>query len=213
MATPRQRRLRDYWDRQAASYDRRMGATERRFFADTRAWVCGQARDRTLEVAVGTGLNLPHYPAAVDLTGLELSPGMLDVAARRAAQLGRTVDLRQGDATALPFDGAAFDTVVCTFALCSIDDEPGALREMLRVLRPGGLLLLADHVTSSVPPVRALQALVDLVTVPLYGEHFGRRPLRTVRALGLTVERHERRKLGIIECLAARKPADRPSTD
>ncbi len=87
---------------------------------DSRSWVCGQARGDTLEVAVGTGLNLPFYPAGVELTGIDFSPAMLGVAQTRARQLGRTVDLRQADAHALPFPDALFDTVVCTFALCAI---------------------------------------------------------------------------------------------
>lgn len=71
---------------------------------------------RTLEVAVGTGLNLPFYPAEADLTGINFSPAMLAVARRRAGHLGRAVDLREADALVLPFRGACFDTVVCTFA-------------------------------------------------------------------------------------------------
>ena len=63
----------------------------------------------------------------------------------------------QADARALPFPDAAFDTALCTFSLCAIPDEPGAIAEMHRVLRPGGLLLLADHITSSNIAVRQLQ--------------------------------------------------------
>jgi hypothetical protein len=75
------------------------------------------------------------------------------------------------------------------------------------VLRPGGLLLLADHIAGGTWPVRALQRMADVVTVPLQGEHYLRRPLRQVQAAGLQVERRERFKLGIIERLTARKPA------
>jgi len=200
----RDRRRRRYWDAQADRYDRRMGGAERRYFADTRAWLCGQATGDTLEVAVGTGLNFPHYPEGVRLSGVEWSEGMLALARRRA---GSTVDLRQGDARALDFPDARFDTVVCTFALCGLPEPRRVIGEMVRVLRPGGLLLLADHVASSNWAVRALQYAVDAVSVPLYGEHFARRPIRWVQAAGLTIERHERFKLGIIERLAARTPA------
>jgi ubiquinone/menaquinone biosynthesis C-methylase UbiE len=199
-------RLRRVWDRQADSYDRKMAFAERRFFADTRPWLCGQAVGETLEVAIGTGLNLAHYPPDVRLTGLEWSAAMLVVARRRAADLGRPVELRQGDARRLDFPDGRFDTVLCTFSLCAIPDEGLALAEMARVLKPGGLLLLADHIGSSAWPIRAVQVLVDVVTVPLYGEHYRRRPLRQVRAMGFTLERHERFGLGIIERLAARKP-------
>ncbi|NUW30309.1 class I SAM-dependent methyltransferase [Nonomuraea sp. SMC257] len=183
-----------------------MAFAERRFFGDTREWLCRQAAGEVLEVAIGTGLNLAHYPDDVRLTGVEWSEAMLAVARSRAHSLGVPADLRQADAQALPYPGACFDTVVCTFALCAIPDESRALAEMNRVLRPGGLLLLADHVASSSWPVRVLQAAADLVSVPLQGEHFRRRPLPRVTAMGYVVERHDRFKLGVIERFAARRP-------
>jgi ubiquinone/menaquinone biosynthesis C-methylase UbiE len=73
-----------------------------------------------LEIAIGTGLNPPFYPADVRLTGIEISSAMLEIARRRSHSLGRQVDLVIGDAQALPFPDQHFDTVVCTIALCSI---------------------------------------------------------------------------------------------
>jgi ubiquinone/menaquinone biosynthesis C-methylase UbiE len=200
-------RWRRYWDKQSASYDKQMRFFDRVLFADSRSWVCSQATGHTLEVAVGTGLNLPFYPGGVQLTGIDFSPAMLGVARRRAERLGRAVDLRQADALALPFRDACFDTVVCTFSLCAIPDESRAVGEMTRVLRPGGLLLLADHIAAAAWPVRAMQRVLEVVTVPLQGERFLRRPLCQVQAEGLAIERRERFKLGLVERLAARKPA------
>ena len=111
----REQRLRRYWNSHAGSYDRQMGFFDRHLFADSREWVCSKATGSILEVAIGTGLNLPHYPAGVQLTGVDHSPAMLQIARQRAGQLGREVDLREGDAQALEFPGAMFDTVVCTF--------------------------------------------------------------------------------------------------
>jgi len=199
-------RWRRYWNKTSASYDKQMRFYDR-LLADSRPWVCAQATGHTLEVAIGTGLNLPFYPAEVELTGTDLSPGMLGIAQTRARQLSRTVDLREADAQALPFPDACFDTVVCTFSLCAIPDERRAVSEMTRVLRPGGLLLLADHIAGATWPVRAIQRMIDVVTVPLQGEHYLRRPLRQVQAEGLQVERRERFKLGIVERLASRKPS------
>jgi ubiquinone/menaquinone biosynthesis C-methylase UbiE len=179
---------------------------ERRPFRDTRPWLCGRAEGQTLEVAVGTGLDLPHYPSGVRLTGLERGPRMLELARHRADRIGRRADLRLGDAHGLPFPGARFDTVVCTFSLCCVQDDRRAPAEMARVLRPGGLLLLADHVPSTLPPVPVLQALADRVSVRRTGEHFCGRPLLAVRALGLAVEQSDRFSLGIIERPAARRP-------
>src|SRR5439155_26480930 len=130
----------------------------------------------------------------------------LQLARDRAGRLGREADLRQGDAQALEFPGASFDTVVCTFSLCAIPDDGKAVAEMARVLRPGGLLLLADHVEASPWPARAVQALIDVVSVPAGGEHFRRRPFRQVEAMGFLIEGHDRLKLGSVERLAARTP-------
>jgi ubiquinone/menaquinone biosynthesis C-methylase UbiE len=202
-------RWRRYWDKHAASYDREMRFYDRVLFAESRTWVCAQAVGHVLEVAIGTGLNLPLYSADVQLTGIDFSPAMLGIARRRAEELGRVVDLRQADALALPFPDVCFDTVVCTFSLCAIPDEARAVSEMTRVLRPGGLLLLADHIAAAAWPVRAVQRILEVVTVPLQGEHFLRRPLGRVQAEGLEVERRERFKLGLVERLAARKPMPR----
>src|SRR6266511_753738 len=200
-------RLRQYWDKHAPRYDRQMRVFDRLLFGDTRAWVCRQASGDTLEVAIGTGLNLDLYPDDVRLTGVDFSPAMLEQARDRAQGLGRAAELREGDAHELGFPDGAFDTVVCTFSLCAIADDRQAVAEMWRVLRPGGRLLLADHVAGSAWPTRAVQRLLELVTIPLGGEHFRRRPLEHVRAQGFHVERQERFKLGIVERLAARKPA------
>jgi ubiquinone/menaquinone biosynthesis C-methylase UbiE len=204
-AVTRTARWQRYWNRKAGSYDREMAVWDRRLFGDSRPWACGQAAGEVLEVAVGTGLNLPFYPADAVLTGLDISDGMLDIARTRATELGRAVTLRQGDAHALPFPDASFDTVTCTFGLCAIPDVEAAVGEMVRVLRPGGRLVLVDHVASSSRPARALQWLLELVTVPLAGEHFRRRPLDQVRRSGLEIEQRQRFKLGVVERLVARR--------
>lgn len=198
-------RLRRHWDKHARGYDKQISWSERRFFPDTRRWICSQATGQVLEVAIGTGLNLPHYPDSIHLTGLDLSPAMLAIARERAAQLSRTVDLRTGDAQVLDFPDDSFDTVVCTFSLCAIPDDRRAIAEMVRVLRPGGLLLLADHVEATAWWARGIQRLIDLATIPLAGEHYRRRPIHHVHALGLNVEQHQRFALGILEQLAAHK--------
>ncbi len=200
-------RWRRYWDKHSASYDKQMRFFDRVLFGDSRAWVCAQATGNTPEVAIGTGLNLPLYREQVQLTGIDLSPAMLGIARQRAGELGRAADLREADALALPFPDGSFDTVVCTFSLCAIPGERRAVAEMNRVLRPGGLLLLADHTAGAAWPVRAIQRALELVTVPLQGEHFLRRPLRHVQAEGFEIERRDRFKPGLTERIAARKPA------
>ncbi|GIF75266.1 class I SAM-dependent methyltransferase [Asanoa siamensis] len=202
-ATAKQRRV---WDKSASSYDRQIALVERVWFGDGRSWLGRRARGRVLEVALGTGLNLAHYAPDVTITGIELSPEMLAIARRRAADLGRAADLREGDAEHLPFGDGSFDTVVCAYALCSIPDPRAAIAEMARVLVPGGILLLVDHIGSSVDPLRGAQWLFERVTIPLAGEHFTRRQIHLVEAAGLVVEETERLKAGTVERILARKP-------
>lgn len=198
-------RWRRYWNRKSVSYDKEMGFWDRRLFGDSQEWACGRAVGEVLEVAVGTGLNLPCYPGDVAVTGIDLSERMLEIARTRAADLGRAVSLREGNAHALVFDDASFDTVVCTFGLCAIPDIDAAIGEMVRVLRPGGRLILVDHVAGSSRLVRGGQRLMELVTVPLAGEHFRRRPLHHLRAQPVEVQQRERFKLGLVERLVACK--------
>ena len=97
---------------------------------------------------MGTGRNLAFYPRDVKLTGVELSEAMLRIARQRARDVGRSGDLRPGDAQALEFPDASFDTVTCTISLCSIPDDRAAVREVARVLRPGGRFVFMEHVRS-----------------------------------------------------------------
>lgn len=204
--TRQRQRWQRYWNRHAHTYDREMAVLDRVLFRDTRRWICAQATGQVLEVAIGTGLNIGLYPPGITLTGVDLSPGMLAIARHRAHELGRTVELQCRDAEALAFPDASFDTVVCTFSLCAIPDHHQALTEMVRVLRPGGLLLLADHVAAAHPALRAVQGIAELVSVPLGGEHFRRRPIELVRSAGLRIEHHDRFAAGVVERFSARVP-------
>jgi ubiquinone/menaquinone biosynthesis C-methylase UbiE len=204
-ANERVRRSYARWHR---SYDVSTGLWERLVFGQHRTWCCSRALGSTLEVAIGTGLNLAHYPADVRLTAVDLTPEMLERARGRAAWLGRDVDLPQADALALPFPDETFDTVVCTYALCSIPDDAAAIAEMARVLVPSGRLILLDHVASSVKPLYWLQRLHErLVLAHTSGEHQTRRPARHLAGAGLRVVAGDRLRAGVIERVVALKPA------
>lgn len=199
-------RLRAIYGKDAPRYDRSMACWERVLLGGNREWVCARATGDVLEIAIGTGLNLPHYPAGSRLTGIELSAEMLELARTRAADLGLEIDLRQGDAEALDFPDASFDTVVCTYALCTIPEDRRAVREAARVLRPGGQLVLAEHVRSPRRLIRAVQRLLEPLTLRLGGDHLLRDPLDHLHAEGLGVEEVIRSRLGIVERLTVRKP-------
>jgi ubiquinone/menaquinone biosynthesis C-methylase UbiE len=199
-------RSRRYWDDVAPRYDRAMRFLERFQFRGGREWVCSRVRGDVLEVAVGTGLNLALYPSGTRLTGVDLSPAMLARARSRSAAIGRPIELKEADVEALPFDDGTFDTVVCTLAMCAVPDERAAILEMSRMLRPGGLLLLLDHIGSNWWPIWAGQRLMEIFTSPHGGEHMTRRPRPIVERAGLVIEESERLKAGTVERIAARKP-------
>lgn len=198
-------RIREIYEQMAPGYDRQLGVVDRLFFGDGRAWVCSRARGDVLEIAIGTGRNLPFYPPDVRLTGIDLSPSMLAIARTRAAELGRTVDLRLADATHLAFDDASFDTVITTLALCTIPDPAAAVFEARRVLRPSGRLVLLDHVRSPALPVRMFQRLLDPLLVRACGDHLLREPLDLLRAAGFEIEEVARSRWGFVERAAARR--------
>jgi ubiquinone/menaquinone biosynthesis C-methylase UbiE len=200
----KQRRV---WDKSAPGYDKQIAFFEKVWVTGGREWLARRAAGNVLEVAIGTGRNLSFYPKDVAITGIELSPAMLNIARERATELGIAATLVEGDAEALPFDDNTFDAVVCALSLCTIPHPQRAIAQMARVLKPGGSLLLLDHIGSSWPPVFAAQWLLEQITIRAAGEHFTRRQLPLVKAAGLQIVESQRLKAGSIERIHARKPA------
>jgi ubiquinone/menaquinone biosynthesis C-methylase UbiE len=201
-------KVRRSWAKQAPRYDKSIGFFERRVFGRShRPWACSRASGDVLEVAVGTELNLPHYPEGTRITGIDLSAEMLKIARQRSVELARDIDLREGDAHQLPFGDGSFHTVVCTYSLCNIPDPKRAVSEMRRVLRPGGKLILVDHIRSAVKPIFWFQKLIEFFSMQLEGEHMTRRPLKYVEETGFDIIQRDR--LGpanVVERLVALKP-------
>ncbi len=193
-------------DRIRRIYDRRAATPPSTRRDANLRWLCGQAEGETLEIGIGRGRTLPFYPRDVRLTGIELSGVALGTASRLAADLGRDVILHQGDAAALPYPDDHFDTVVFSFVLCTIPDDRRAVAEAVRVLHPGGRLLLVEHVRSPNPIVRAIERLADPITRRWEADHLLREPLYHVLAEGMEIETLERSWFGVVERLAARKP-------
>lgn len=198
-------RIRGFYDGAAGGYDGWMRLYEAVLLGDRRRRLCARARGRTLEIAVGTGLNLPHYPHGIALVGVDLSAGMLARARERARSLGIDVELRLGDAQALDAAPDSFDTVVATLVFSTIPEPARLAAECRRVLRPGGQLLVLDHVRSRRRWVRALEQALDPLASRLAAVRLVRQPLDDIRAAGLTIAHQERSRAGIIEEIVATK--------
>jgi ubiquinone/menaquinone biosynthesis C-methylase UbiE len=198
-------RVRELQDKEAPRYDRQIGVFERVLFGGGREWVCTRAKGEVLELAAGTLRNLPHYPPGVKLTAVELSPEMAAIGRRRAEELGRSVDQRVGDVQKLDLPDESFDTVTCTLGFCTIPDTTAAASEAYRVLRPGGQLLLLEHVRSPVRAVRGVERLLEPLFVRFMADHLTREPLDYLPKVGFEIDEVQRSKWGIVERLRAHK--------
>jgi ubiquinone/menaquinone biosynthesis C-methylase UbiE len=198
---PETERVRAIYDRRGAALIPADGGF---LFGDARAWLASRARGDTLEVGIGMGHTLAHYPPEVRLTGIEPSAVMLDAARAQARALGREATLRSGDAMAVEFADSSFDTVVFCLVLCTVPDDRRAIAEAARVLRPGGRLLAVEHVRSPYALVRFAERLWEPIAVR-QGDHVLRDPLDHLASAGFAIETLERSRLGIVERLVARR--------
>jgi ubiquinone/menaquinone biosynthesis C-methylase UbiE len=182
---------------------------EATFLQDWRAelWAAVEGPE-VLEIGVGTGRNVPHYPNHTHVTAIDLSPGMLARARAVAVeQGGANATFREADVQALPYPDEVFNEVVATFAFCSVPDATKGLQEALRVTRPGGRLHLLVHVRSSLPGLAQLMDGVDFPVHWLTGVHVARRTVETLRRTEWQVESCEAHtSAGIFHRLQARAP-------
>lgn len=175
------------YDRMASLYDIYGAPMEWMGTRRRRRRLIARAEGRVLEVGVGTAKNLRHYPDGVHLSGIDLSKQMLQRASRRARRLGIPIDLGLADVHHLPYADETFDTTVATCVFCSVADPIGGLRELGRVTKRDGRILLLEHVR---PRNRLLGRLADAVTVltrRIFGFRANRRTEENVTAAGLRV--------------------------
>lgn len=178
------------YNRIAPFYDR-MDTFSDRVFARWRQQLLAGAGGGVLEVGVGTGKNFPHYSPGVSITGIDIAEAMLERARRRAAGLGFIVRLLEGDAQALPFPDDSFDTAVATFVFCSVPDPVLGLKELGRVVKPGGQVLLLEHVRIDRPVIGTVMDALNPFFRRFIGPNINRRTVDNVRKAGLQIERIE----------------------
>lgn len=162
-----------------------------------------KASGRVLEVAAGTGKNLSYYPRTCHITAIDLSPGMLEIARRRAVRLDLSVDFLIGDAEALPFPDESFDTVVDSLSICTFTNPIATLREMARVCRPKGRILLLEHGKSDREWLGRWQGRRAERHAEKFGCRWNLHPPALVREAGLPLRASRRRFFGIFWAMEA----------
>ena len=194
------------YDRVAPFYDLVEALMERLAFARWRKELWSLAGgQRLLEVGVGTGKNTPYYPQGVKVAAIDLSPQMLSRARRRGRGMGEKADLYLMDAEDLAFPDDTFDTVVASFVFCSVPDPVRGLQELGRIVRPGGRIVLLEHMRSDIPLLGRLMDFLNPLIVRLTGANINRSTLENIRRAGLEIE--EERELspaGIVKLIVAK---------
>ena len=200
-------RIRRLYDDRAATYDRSLGVVERVMLGQLRQAYGALLRGETLEVGVGSGLNIPFYaPDVTRAVGVDLSEEMLRHAHERSSQLDIPFALVQADAEALPFPDATFDTVAISLALCTIPDPVRALLEIARVCRPHGRIVMLEHVRSTARPLAAMQRVLSPLNERAIGCHLDRDTFGLARSLGFSIDETQSRLFNSVQLVVARPP-------
>jgi ubiquinone/menaquinone biosynthesis C-methylase UbiE len=191
------------YDGFARWYDRVEGILGLLGLSKLRHRLLQQASGTILEVAVGTGKNLPYYPRGCQIVAVDLSREMLNIARRRAAKLSMNASFLLADAEALPFSDEIFDTVVSSLSTCTFPDPVSALQEMARVCRPKGKVLLLEHGRSDRQWLGRFQDRTADRHAKQLGCHWNRKSLDLVRQAGLRINKAQRVFFGIFHQIEA----------
>ena len=180
------------WTITAPVYDKLARGSEEAGLRELRQGLIADATGRVLEIGAGTGANLPHYNGSIEsLVVTEPESPMLRRLQRSVHEHVPQAQVLRAPAEDLPFEDDSFDTVVSTLVLCGVDDQPRALREARRVLRPGGSLLFLEHVRADDPDLARFQDRMNWLNRFVIGCDCNRPTLGTIEAEGFTVSRLE----------------------
>jgi len=192
------------WDRASRTYDWMTWGDERRFGA-AKTHLFRAMTGRCLMVAAGTGHDFSYFPPGLTITAIDISPEMVDRARPRAAMYHGTLDLRVMDVQALEFPEGAFDTIATACTFCSVPDPVRGLRELYRCLKPGGALLMFEHVRSRYGPIALMQDLLTLITRRM-GPDLNRDTVANVLRAGFELVREQNVYVDIVKAITARRP-------
>ena len=180
--------------------DRRLGPHKRRLFS--------KMRGATLMVAAGTGNDFKFFPLDMSVVAIDISQKMLERAARKVTDYRGSIELRQMDVCDLPFADATFDTVATACTFCSVPRPVVGLRELYRVLKPGGQILMFEHVRSAIGQLAIMMDLFTLLS-RRFGPDLNRDTVGNVQKAGFRLRRVENVYLDVVKIIEAVKDVSR----
>ena len=194
------------YDRIAPIYDLMEGLAERSRYSHWRKLLWDKVEgENILEVGIGTGKNFPYYPPGANIVAIDFSGKMLDHAREKAIREHVHVNLQQMDTQNLKFTDNSFDTVVASFVFCSVPDPIRGLEELRRVVKPGGKVVLLEHILSANKVIAWLMNLINPVVVRMMGPNINRETVKNVARRGLKVQSVTDLAAGIFKLIEARK--------
>ncbi|MGE0384391.1 MAG: class I SAM-dependent methyltransferase [Gammaproteobacteria bacterium] len=194
------------WDQASKTFDFMSGlGPERRWAPQKRDLFSGMS-GKVLFVALGTGLDIAFFPPGQEIVGLDISPRMLECAAPRIAAYPGRIEARAMDVHDLDYPDATFDQIYTSCTFCSVPDPVGGLRQLRRVLKPGGKLRMFEHTGSRFFPFSTIMQMLTPLTRKL-GPEMNRRTEDNVRAAGFEIERIEYVYLDVVKKIYATAPA------
>lgn len=193
------------YNRIARFFDLFESMMERGKMGEWRKMVWQQTKGKVLEVGVGTGKNIQYYPEGIEVTAIDFSEKMLEIAKAKSKQFGKIVDLRLMDAQKLEFPDETFDTIITTCVFCSVPDPVKGLKEIQRVLKKDGQVIMLEHVRSRMPFAGRIMDLLNPVVVRIVGANINRNTVENLKNAGLKIEVEQNLMMDIVKHLNCKR--------
>lgn len=197
--------VKNKYNRIAKIYDLIYGFMERKIMHELRKQLWGNVSGKVLEVGIGTGANIEYYPTDADITAIDFSENMIEIAARKATKFNRKVNILQMDVQALEFEKDTFDYIITTCVFCSVPDPIKGLSEIKRVCKDNGKIIMIEHVRSNYRILGRIMDIINPLTLLIQGVNINRKTVENIKNVGITVNKEKNIVLDVLKYLECGK--------